>query len=276
MQTLGSWKHAPLAYVVAELRLGSILNLDPFAASLQDALGARFPRLARGQEFGFVFDPQGMRQQVTPRFHFLTAEADACVVLTADVLALHVTRYTDSGAFSSLFAEVLAALAQVRGHQFVERIGLRYWDIVRAEGGLDVADFFAAPMSALLAPGDGVRLTRDVHELVYEVSGPPPHVAVARLSLTAPVSQPQPPSLMLVPELAPSSRLQSIRDLVTQDAAAKVGYVDIDVSAEIKSVLDVATLVGVTKSLHTTQSALFRRLTSDKGQAYWQHGEEQR
>ncbi|WP_029050575.1 TIGR04255 family protein [Cupriavidus sp. amp6] len=276
MQTLGSWKHAPLAYVVAELRLGSILNLDPFAASLQDALGARFPRLVRGQEFGFVFDPQGMRQQVTQRFHFLTGEADACVVLTGDVLALHVTRYSDSDAFTSLFAEVLAALAQVREHQFVERIGLRYWDIVRAEGGLDVADFFAAPLSGLLAPLHGARLARDVHELMYEVSGPPPHVAVARLSLTAPASQPQPPSLMLVPELAPSSRLQSTRDLMAQDAAAKVGYVDIDVAAEIKSVLDVAMLVGVTKSLHTTQSTLFRQLTSPNGQAYWQDGEEQR
>ena len=272
MQTLGSWKHAPLAYVAAELRLACILNLEPFAANLQEALGARFPRLVRGQEFGFVFEPQGVRQQVAQRFHFLTADADACVILTTDVLALHVSRYTDSSTFSALFAEVLSALAKVREHQFVERIGLRYWDIVRAEGGLEVADFFSAPLSGLLTPVDGTRLARDVHELVYEVSGPPPHVATARLSLTAPVLQPQPVNLLLVPELAPSSRLQSTRELATRDSAAKVGYVDIDVATEVKQAVDVAKLADVTKVLHSTQSALFRQLTSQSGQAYWKHG----
>ncbi|HDR9037953.1 TPA: TIGR04255 family protein [Burkholderia contaminans] len=272
MQTLGSWKHAPLAYVAAELRLASILNLDPFAASLQDALGARFPRLVRGQQFGFIFEPQGVRQQVAPRFHFLTAEADACVVLTADVLALHVTRYTDSAAFSALFTEVVAALVQVREHQFVERVGLRYWDIVHAEGGLGVADFFAAPLSALLVPVNGARLARDVHELTYEVSGPPPHVATTRLSLTAPVAQPQPLNLMLVPELIPSSRLQSTQELAATDSAAKVGYLDIDVSTEIKAAVDVARFAGVMRVLHETQSALFKGLTSARGQAYWKDG----
>jgi uncharacterized protein (TIGR04255 family) len=273
MQTLGSWKHAPLAYVVAELRLTNILNLEPFAASLQDALAPRFPRLVRGQMFGFAFDAQGMRPQSTPRYHFLTADADACVALTSDTLGLHVTRYTDSAAFNDLFTEVLRALAAVREHIFVERIGLRYWDIVRAEGGLQVADFFAAPLTALLAPVTGARLARDAHELSYAVEGPPPHAAAARLGITAPALNPEPPNMIVVPELAPSAPLQATRDLAAQNSAVTVGYLDIDVSAEVKRALDVLSLSAMTDVLHTTQSALFRQLTSAAGQAYWKNGE---
>ncbi|MDP9650805.1 TIGR04255 family protein [Paraburkholderia caledonica] len=272
MQTLGSWTHAPLAYVVAELRLASILNLEPFAASVQDALAARFPRLVRGQAFGFVFEPQGMRQQVTPRFHFLTAEADACVVVTNDVFALHVTRYTDSKAFNALFAQVLAALASVREHVFVERVGLRYWDIVRAEGGLQITDFFAAPLADLLVPIAGATLARDVHELIYEVQGPTPHTVAARLGLTASAQNPEPPNFIAVPELAPSGPLQAVRQLAEKDSSAKVGFVDIDASTDVKRVLDVPTLSTITSQLHATQSALFQKLTSAAGQIYWKEG----
>lgn len=274
MQTLGSWKHAPLAYVAAELRLASVLSIDPLATSLQEALGEHFPRLARGQQYGFVFAPTGMTQQSAPRFHFLSADAAACVVLTPDVLALHVTRYTNAQDFSAQFVQVLEALVKARAYQFVERAGLRYWDIVQAEGGLTVADFFAAPLAGLLAPINGASLARDVHELHYYVDGPTVQLATARVSLTAPAAQPQPNNFMVVPELEPSPRLRAAQAMAASDSAATVGYLDIDVSTDIKATLDVQNLTEVMRGLHRTQSALFKGLTSPRGQAYWENGDQ--
>jgi uncharacterized protein (TIGR04255 family) len=273
MQTLGSWKHAPLAYVVAELRVSAILNLEPFAAALQEALADQFPRLVRGQVVGFAIDEQGMRPQTQLRLHFLNEAADACVVLTGETISLHVTRYTNSTDFRQHLGAILHTLQRVRQNVFVERVGLRYWDIIRAEGGMEVFDFFKAPVAELLVPGPGMRLARDVHELAYVIEGATRHEAIARLSLSAPAMHPEPPNFITVPQLAPSAPLQAVRTLAENNPRAQVGYLDVDASTDVKQTLDVAALIDTTKALHASQSSLFRSLTSKAGHEYWKNGE---
>ncbi|MEQ6351231.1 TIGR04255 family protein [Ralstonia pseudosolanacearum] len=273
MHILGSWKNAPLAYVVAELRLSSILNLEPLAAALQEALADQFPRVVRGQMLGFAIDQQGVRPQTMLRFHFLNEAADACVVLTGETIGLHVTRYTNSEGFRAQLEKILQQLHRVRPNLFVERVGLRYWDIVRAEGGMEVVEFFKASMAELLKPGPDMHLARDAHELAYVVDGVRQQQAVVRLSVSAPALHPEPPNFITVPELSPSTPRQEVRTLAEQDPRAHVGYIDVDVSTEVGQTLDVAALIETTKALHASQSALFRLVTSEVGHQYWKDGQ---
>ncbi|WP_413197575.1 TIGR04255 family protein [Pararobbsia alpina] len=275
MPSLGSWSKAPLAYVVAELRLASILNIEPLAAALQEPLTPNFPRLHRAHEFGFLFDTQAgvARQQTSPRYHFLSADGSACVVLTPDVLGLHVSKYTDSSGFIAMFAGVLNALGAVRSGQFIERLGLRYWDIVLPENGMKVSDFFTFDVSTLVEPLPGSTMTRDVHEIAYSISQPIPHVAVSRFSLTASPLAPMPPNFSMIAEIEPSARLQESRELGTAEPTALVGYLDVDVSAPVQQALDIDGLVATAQMLHMSQSSMFKKYTSVRGQTFWKEGE---
>jgi uncharacterized protein (TIGR04255 family) len=272
MQPLGSWKNAPLAYVVAEARFGSLLALDPVAARLQELLVDRFPRLVKGQAVALSFGLQGsMSPQIVPRFHFLSEDGHVGVVLAPDSLSVHATAYVDSTHFTQTLEAVWGAWLQAWPRTFVERLGMRYWDLVLPEGGLEVGDFLAAPFSEAGRLWSGGNLKRHTHELVFEVAGDMPHNAVVRAG-TVPAAQPNPPSLFPVPELTASERLKRATLLAEREKEAIVAFLDVDASAEIKRTLDVATFIGCAKTLHRSQSAVFKAVTSERGQAVWKNG----
>ena len=271
MQPLGTWKNAPLAYVVAEVRFGSLLSLDPIATRLQDLIAETHPRLVKGQAVALSFGEQGVSTQVVPRYQFLSEDSHSGIVLTNDTLSLHTTTYIDSVHFAAELERVWSAWLQARPRTFVERLGLRYWDVLLPEGGLTVDDFFATPLSGVGTLWNERRLTRHTHELVYDVAGAMPHAAVVRMG-TVPASQPQPPAFMTVPELTPSERLKRATEVGRASADATVGFVDVDASADIKRMLDVASFVECAKALHESQSAVFKAVTSKQGHAIWRDG----
>ncbi|RDJ98121.1 TIGR04255 family protein [Paraburkholderia lacunae] len=271
MQPLGTWKNAPLAYVVAEVRFGNILSLDAVAARFQDLITATYPRLIKGQAVALSFGEQGVSTQVVPRYQFLSEDGRSCVVLTNDTISVHATSYIDSAYFANGLAVVWDAWLLARPKTFVERLGLRYWDIVLPEGGLPVGGFFAPPLSAVETLWAGKQLARHTHELVYSVDGPIQHTAIARLG-TVPAVHPHPPNFVVVPELLPSKRLQRAVKFARESSDATVGFVDVDASADIARVLDVASFVDCAKGLHESQSSVFKSITSLDGQAIWKDG----
>jgi uncharacterized protein (TIGR04255 family) len=270
MQPLGTWKNAPLAYVAAEVRFGNILSLDPVAARFQELITERYPNLVKGQAVALSFGDQGVSTQVVPRYHFLAEDSRSAVVLTNDTLSIHATAYVDSSRFAEDLAAMWDAWLQARPKTFVERLGLRYWDIVLPEGGLSVADFFATPFAASETLWNGRRLARHTHELVYSVDSGVPHTVMLRLG-TVMAAQPYPPNFVIVPELQHSERLQRVNDMA-RETAATVGFVDVDASADIKRTLDVASFIQCAKSLHRSQSDIFKAVTSEKGQSVWKTG----
>lgn len=272
MQPLGTWKNAPLAYVVAEVRFGSLLSLDSIAARLQELLVSSYPRLIKGQAVALSFGGQGMvSPQVVPRFQFLSEDGCTGVVLAQDSLSVHATTYIDSAHFAGTLRTVWDAWLQAWPKTFVERLGMRYWDIVLPEGGLTVGEFFATPFSGLENLWQEGRLTRHTHELVYDVAGPMSHSAVVRAG-TVPAAQPYPPAFLPVPELSQSERLRRAMDIAQQDKDATIGFLDVDASAEIKRTLDVHSFIECAKTLHKSQSAVFKAVTSARGQAVWKDG----
>ncbi|MEM5440028.1 TIGR04255 family protein [Paraburkholderia diazotrophica] len=271
MQPLGTWKNAPLAYVVAEVRFGSLLSLDSIAGRLQESLVSQFPRLIKGQAVALNFGAQVMTPQVVPRFHFLSEDGRTGVVLGHDTLAVHATTYIDSAHFAQVLREVWGAWLHAWPKTFVERLGMRYWDIVLPEGGLSVGDFFAAPFSGIETLWPGGRLSRHTHELVYEVAGPITQSTVVRAG-TVPAAQPYPPAFFFVPELSPSERLQRATALAQREKHATIAFLDVDASAEIKRIVDADTFVDCAKILHQSQSAVFKALTSERGQTIWKDG----
>lgn len=270
MQPLGTWTNAPLAYVVAEVRFGNIMSLDPVAARFQDLITEHYPNLVKGQGVALSFGEQGVSTQVVPRYQFLAEDRRSAVVLTNDTLSLHATAYVDSVRFADALTTMWGAWSQSRPKTFVERFGLRYWDIVVPEGGLSVADFFAAPFAATETLWSGKQIARHTHELVYNVDSGVPHTVAARLG-TVPAAQPFPPNFAIVPELTHAERLQRVTNMA-RETGPMIGFVDVDASADIKRTLDVTSFIECAKSLHRSQSDIFKTVTSEQGQAVWKNG----
>jgi uncharacterized protein (TIGR04255 family) len=271
MQPLGTWKNAPLAYVVAEVRFGSILSLDAVAARLQDLVTASYPRLVKGQALALSFGEQGMTTQIVPRYQFLSEDSRSSIVLANDTLSVHASSYIDSEHFANTLAGVWEAWIQARPKTFVERIGMRYWDIVFPEGGMPVNGFFAAPFAGAENLWGGRQPARHTHELVYNLDDPVQHVVIVRIG-TVPAAQPYPPNFVLVPELQPSERLRRAIEIAREQTDALIGFVDVDASADIKRALDVASFVECAKALHASQSGVFAAVTSEHGQKVWKNG----
>lgn len=271
MNALGKWPNAPLAYVVTEIRFGRILSLESFASTLQELISGSFPRLLPGHAFRLAFTSQGVTQDMQPRFTFVSTDSRQCVVLQDETLSVHVTQYRDFEAFAETLGVVWDAWARTRPNTFVERLGLRYWDVVADELGLSCGQFFADPFASMSTLWPHHRLSRGAHELSFEIADPFPHQVQGRISVAPPSVQPLPANFAPAPEILLPERVLS---LINKGAAtqASVGHIDIDASADIKELFHTQRLIDAATALHDAESSLFKVITSVTGQAAWKGG----
>lgn len=126
-------QNAPLVHVIAQVVFSPVLTMERQLPELQERLGASFPRFRKavvatvpilGAEAG----------ETTHQWEFADRSQRTGVVLTTSSVVLHTTAYTAWEPFIARLHEVLAALRQLLPTlQVVERIGLRYVDLVRPE-----------------------------------------------------------------------------------------------------------------------------------------------
>lgn len=126
-------ENAPLVHVLAQVVFSPILTMERQLPELQERLGASFPRfreavVARvpilGKEPG----------ETTPQWEFADRSLRTGLVLTTSSLVLHTSAYTSHEPFLARLRDVLIALGELLPMlQVVERIGLRYVDLVRPE-----------------------------------------------------------------------------------------------------------------------------------------------
>jgi len=124
-------QNAPLVHVVAQVVFSPILTIERHVPELQERLGASFPRFRKaviatipvlGREAG----------ETSPQWEFADRSQRTGVVLTSSSVVLHTAAYTSNEPFLFQMYAVLVALRElVPTLQVVERIGLRYVDLVR-------------------------------------------------------------------------------------------------------------------------------------------------
>ena len=213
----------------------------------------------------------GMKPQVQPRYCFVDADGVAAVVLTNETLSLHTTQYVDFEHFAKQFSAVMNAWQGVRPKTFVERLGLRFWDVVQAEHGLAREDFFADPFAAMPDVWSGHQTTRSGHELIYELAEPLSHLVQTRIYFAHTGVMPLPVNLTPAPELLLAERARGIVSSGS-NSTNPIAHIDIDVSADVKKHFEPDLLVSIAHKLHDSESSMFKSITSERGQAVWRGG----
>lgn len=130
-------QNAPLVHVLAQVVFSPVWELSERVKAFRAAIHPMgFPWVAEGQVHHVtVTDQAPPKVELRPRWDFLSADKTTGVTLTQEALVFQTTAYTSSAPFRDQLRDVLRALREVTGAEFVQRVGLRYIDLIRVAPG---------------------------------------------------------------------------------------------------------------------------------------------
>ena len=146
-------KNAPLLVVLCQVRFAEVLDLHERMPALQrefTALG--FPRFAEKQFPNVIVVQDGPPQvQLAKQWHFQTGDRTSTIVLTTGFLTFLTSSYHT---FERLLETVLASVIQLKSIgriELIDRIGLRYVDLIRPKSGESIGQYVHPVMLGLPA-----------------------------------------------------------------------------------------------------------------------------
>jgi uncharacterized protein (TIGR04255 family) len=137
--------------VIAQVRISAVVSVGKFVPEIQEQLRHRgFPRFKRNETREFLLTP-GAEPKITTveRFEFQDKESRSGIILASDFVALHATRYDVYEQFAETLATALEIVHRVMNISLVERIGLRYVDLVRVGVRESLSDYLRSGLLGL-------------------------------------------------------------------------------------------------------------------------------
>lgn len=254
---LGTWRHPPLVYVVAELVISPYYSMVAKVPGLQDRLRASFPRTIEAKEL--VVD--GAKPTAQPVWQLMSVDQKHGVQLGTRSISLHATSYAQSSDFLSRWAEVLDAIQAAELGTFVERAGLRYIDLVVPAEGRSPADYLASGLKGI--EPEGARSTGSMWASAFQFDG---SLVNLRAAAPAPQGLLLPPDFNALPLNKPAVMLEAEKRL---KAEATIGFVDTDCLKEIGKVFDAGDLLGTYSEMQKLTSKTFKAALSDIARKEW-------
>jgi uncharacterized protein (TIGR04255 family) len=129
-------------YVVAQVKFSAVESIAKYVPAIQDELRKEYPRLLKGDVPTIRLTPTGPPDFSTvPRFEFQNKDRTCGIVLQPDALSIHVSRYGSFEEFCSILKRALDTVNASVGIGLIERIGLRFVDLVRPQSDETLANY---------------------------------------------------------------------------------------------------------------------------------------
>lgn len=208
-------ENAPLVHVLAQVVFSPVPKLSEAIPDFQASmLDLDFPWVQQGtvQEITVIGEAPP-KVESRPRWDFLSPDRSTGVLLTGNTLVLQTTRYTEAGPFRAQLEAVLLALYRAAAPRLVERLGLRYTDLVRLNANESFDQFVVPGMLGFpvaLVP----NLQSSLVGLVTQVIASTQVGVLAVRSSLVPPGQPVPSDLLPSPLQFPQEALSSSPALV--------------------------------------------------------------
>lgn len=158
----------PLVHVIAQVRFTPITGIPEHLDVLRrafKALGMPGFEVSSLQQIKFGADAVPTTDS-TPRWDFFDLERRHGVVLTPEFVMIQTSQYLGYTDLRERFRGVLAAMTELAGTEAIQRIGLRYVDLLRATPELPHPKLLLAPSlrgfssDAVAGVFDGTAVTR--------------------------------------------------------------------------------------------------------------------
>ena len=255
--TLGTWRKPPLAYVVAELVISPYYSMAAKVPGLQDRLRSTFPKTVEGQEL--IVD--GAKPSAQPIWQLISADQKHGVQLGTRSISLHATSYVNSADLMTRWADVLDAIHEAGLGAFVERVGLRYVDLIVPSGDRSPADYLAQQLQGI-AP-DGAKPTGSLWAAAFLFDGTTVNL---RAGAPAPAGMLLPPNFNAMPLQKPQVMVDGEKRVKDEKA---IGFIDTDCLRDINQVFDAAQLVGIYTDMQKLTSRTFKAALSATANKEW-------
>jgi uncharacterized protein (TIGR04255 family) len=145
-------------YVVAQVRFSAVESIPKYIPAIQDVFRKEYPRFVKGEMRNLRLSPASLPEvSVVPRFEFQNKEKTCGIVLQSDSVAVHVSRYSSFDLFCSVLKYALDTVHSIVTLGLIERIGLRYVDVVRPSEGEDLSQYLHAGLLGFNDADVGVR-----------------------------------------------------------------------------------------------------------------------
>jgi uncharacterized protein (TIGR04255 family) len=162
---------SPLVYVLAQVRIGAILQMAEYVPQIQERLRKEgYPLFREGEIREVRFAPEHPELTRTQRWHFDTMARDAGFLVQTGSVVFHTTAYDTHAAFFAELERGLAIIHEAVGIGVVERLGLRYVDAFQADPGHSLADYFQPAISGIRLEEIGAAAPRLSINLVAETA----------------------------------------------------------------------------------------------------------
>jgi uncharacterized protein (TIGR04255 family) len=145
----GKLTHAPVSYALAQVRFSPVLKLDKFIPEIQDRLRGEYPRYEKGEVRNIQIGPSGPPIIAEPesRWIFLNKNRTCGVVLQHSSFIYHTTAYETSDQFRERIMAALEPVADSVTLTLIERVGLRYIDLVIPDSDESLGDYLHASLT---------------------------------------------------------------------------------------------------------------------------------
>lgn len=136
---------SPLIFVLSQVRIAPVLAMEEKIPEIQDSLRKNgFPRLSL-REIEIKKRDAGGKTEIERRkqWEFVDKEMRKSVLIDTDFIVFQVTRYRVFEDFLKEFKAILDVFAYHAEPSLVERIGLRYIDLVTPSANKDLASYLS-------------------------------------------------------------------------------------------------------------------------------------
>lgn len=254
----GRLSKAPVIYVLCQIRFAPVLKMSAHVPDIQEQLRATYESFAEEQttSLQLMTATESPTIKMEPRWRFDRLDRGAGCVLHNSSYIYHTTAYTTFDDFASSAVAAFRTVAGRAGIQHVQRVGLRYIDLIEAEGDLPVDRLTNSQLRAFSTELRGI--TENVTQYMLSATTP-----VGQLVFRATHGHHQ---LSLPPDLLPLS----LKISRTPDQAKPSLFLDTDhFTARIEPPMRVSDLDEILLQLKAPISQVFRSVITEQAVQSW-------
>lgn len=128
----GRLTHAPVVYVLAQIRFSAVLKIEEYVPAIQEALRADYPRYEKQQIATIEIGSPGASATPTManRWVFKDKSQQFGFILDQSSLVFHTSNYVDFPHFRDKLLDGARVIQEIVNIPLIERVGLRYIDLI--------------------------------------------------------------------------------------------------------------------------------------------------
>lgn len=250
--------HSPLVYVIAQINISAVMAMEQYVPQIQELLRHKgFPRFKEGILPELRLDTLGSPPTIIthPRYEFQDRDGRTGIVVSPKFVGVHTNRYSNCEEFLEIVSLAVEILQQTAKPDLVERIGLRYVDLIRLASGENMRDY--VPEHLVGYDTDQVKVAEA--SFAFQFTGKSSHGRILARGYPAQSGNALPPDLQNAPldySEIPASN--------SGDA-----FLDFDHSSEAKLEFGTTEIVASIEQLHDALDLIFRKSVTANALKKW-------